>query len=648
MTLTKLDGRNFLETTPISFSKLREVFVEDTGVPISMSSLYRNINPDVEDPIVPDAAENSNIPTSGPIQLSKFRGSIKGIVIEQTGEDINVNTNSNTILNLFGVDNLSKNIRKNLIVKGIIGSNNASSPALYHNSASYKNISFNITSTGAIYGAGGSAGSANGGNGGTAVKADYKLKLINSGKIYAGGGGGGAGSRGGTGGTGGQGTYTEFIKQTCTRTVAKTCSRPYSLNVTSRSIGFSGAIPVGGYPYWSSFMNNYAVSFRTSNANGAVDTSEVKYIIAPAAGYYTVTAAADNASAGCICDVKGVKCSIGGLSSGGMTTQVYFTKNESVGVAIRINNAFEPVASGGNNFSTNPMGLAFTITGSGTEYYDCSYIESYDCSVNKVYYTDGGAGGSGGTGGNGGRGRGYDYQFGGLTGLLGNSGSSGSSGGRNAGSGGTGGIGGNGGSGGDWGQDGSPGNLGGSGSRGSDGNYTGGSAGSASPGGAGNLGAAGKSIEGDCNVTLINNGDIKGPTLNISSKTFSAVGNVDLANATWGPSLEGSFNDTLSGSTVTLSGDPSPYQGNSSIRTVTGSAEYDTLVIYVTSNGTPYEITEYSPPSFSIYGSGSSSGSVVIPFSRSLTLLLDSEGAGTVTFTAKLQRRNSINVSCPL
>lgn len=136
-------------------------------------------------------------------------------------------------------------------------------------------------------------------------------------------------------------------------------------------------------------------------------------------------------------------------------------------------------------------------------------------------------------------------------------------------------------------------------------------------------------------------------TSNVFFTTLPAVGDVDLDDGTWGPPASGGWNDSISGNTVTLSGDPSPYIGNSTIRSITGSDEYDTLVIDVTSNGTPYYIDNGNPPYVS-YGSGSSSRRFVIPFSKRLPLILFTDGGGTVTFTPKLQRRSPKNVFVPL
>lgn len=132
-------------------------------------------------------------------------------------------------------------------------------------------------------------------------------------------------------------------------------------------------------------------------------------------------------------------------------------------------------------------------------------------------------------------------------------------------------------------------------------------------------------------------------TSDVFFTTLPAVGDVDLDDGTWGAPLAGGWNDSISGNTVTLSGDPSPYIGNSTIRSITGGDEYDTLVIDVTSNGTPYYIDNSNPPYVS-YGSGSSSRRFVIPFSKRLPLILFTDGGGTVTFTPKLQRRSPKNV----
>lgn len=128
--------------------------------------------------------------------------------------------------------------------------------------------------------------------------------------------------------------------------------------VTSRTAGFFGAQTVSGYANWSSFMNSNAISFTTSieGLQSRRDTRSIN-VNFPADGTYTVTCAADNAAFSSM-TVDGNSCSVGGLSTGGKTTDITVTAGTK-NITITIGNEDTGVPLAG--FADNPMGLAFTI-----------------------------------------------------------------------------------------------------------------------------------------------------------------------------------------------------------------------------------------------------------------------------------------------
>lgn len=191
----------------ISLSAIRNKFLGSGQ--ISLSELKRQTSLNLEDPTVPDAAENSNISTTNSnIKFSGYRNSITHYKVTQSGTDTNVDIDS-----LNWNNNLSKNIVKEFIVNGICGSTNTSSEAATFNADAF-NLSFFIN--GSIEGAGGAGGtvsSRNGKDGGDALSVTQtsnagsnltrKIKIYNSGNCKSGGGGGGCGATGGYGGAGG-------------------------------------------------------------------------------------------------------------------------------------------------------------------------------------------------------------------------------------------------------------------------------------------------------------------------------------------------------------------------------------------------------------------------------------------------------------
>lgn len=205
----------------ISFSALRSKFKNtDTGS-VSLSSYIRQTSLSLTSPTVPNATENANIPTTAVrqsetvtgsnIQLSDYRGSVTFYNLIQTGTNTDLDIDALSDWN----SNLGKNVPKKFQVNGTIGATSTSNYAASFNAAAF-NLSIIIGTNGSIQGAGGAGGtpsSPNGKDGGNALyvrsnttsgsNATRKIKLYNTGKIYAGGGGGGCGAKGGTGGAGG-------------------------------------------------------------------------------------------------------------------------------------------------------------------------------------------------------------------------------------------------------------------------------------------------------------------------------------------------------------------------------------------------------------------------------------------------------------
>jgi hypothetical protein len=192
-------------TGAISFSALRLKFKRVSSGAVSLSELKRQDSVSLTSPTVPDATENSNIPTTNSnIQLSGYRGSITYYYLYQSGTNTNLNISSQS-----WNSNLGRNVPKQFIINGTLGATSTSNHAAYFNATAY-NLSISVGGSGYILGAGGAGGtpsSPNGGNGGPAldvISTGGKINLYGTSRILAGGGGGGAGATGGTGGKGGQ------------------------------------------------------------------------------------------------------------------------------------------------------------------------------------------------------------------------------------------------------------------------------------------------------------------------------------------------------------------------------------------------------------------------------------------------------------
>lgn len=193
----------------ISFSELRNRFGGNASN-VKFSTYRRNtdtgnINESKSESIVPDAVENENISTSDNLNLESFRGSIAEYVVEQTGEDTNIEAASADFNTTYWNNNLNKNIIKKLNVKGAIYSDIPEEPALTVE-GEFLNLQIEVFDDYGIFGAGGVVG----GSGGTALYVDntrsdevdirpneqLTIKLNSNASIYGGGGGGEKGERG--------------------------------------------------------------------------------------------------------------------------------------------------------------------------------------------------------------------------------------------------------------------------------------------------------------------------------------------------------------------------------------------------------------------------------------------------------------------
>ena len=174
--------------------------------PHSLSEYYRNGS------FV--TSNNTNVPTSGTIDLADFYGAVKqsSVTISSSTTNLNVHTG------VFGGDYTSSIPKLLIINSGVeIGASSLSNYAL--NLPSGMGGTLTIQNAGTISGAGGDGSSSGaGGAGGTAIYiASNNVTVTNTGTIRGGGGGGGKGANGasnvdsnfscigGTGGAGGNG-----------------------------------------------------------------------------------------------------------------------------------------------------------------------------------------------------------------------------------------------------------------------------------------------------------------------------------------------------------------------------------------------------------------------------------------------------------
>ena len=436
MTVT-VDNDASFSSGAISFSALRSKFKKTNTGSVSLSSLIRQTSRSRTSPTVPNATENANIPTTAVrqsttvngsnIQLSDYRGSITYYNLIQTGTNTDLDIDA-----LTWNSNLGKNVPKRFYVNGTIGATSTNNYAASFNAAAF-NLSIIIGTNGSIQGAGGAGGtpsSPDGKDGGNALyvnsnttsgsSATRKIKLYNTGKIYAGGGGGGCGATGGTGGHGGSvvglGDYTiKFSNDGKSLVVGP----GWSGTVTLR-LEWDDDTDTAGVA-----LNSLTVGGKTWTRSGTSGTSTKSFNFASGTTYNISFSGLNSANNG-------------GIRVNHSKTKIYLLD--------------------GDGLDTN---ASFTITN----------------RTNLSGSSTSGDGGAGGAGGNGGRGRGYGQSK--TNGSDGSNGSNGQAGDTmkyfnfsrsaqtySAGAGGKGGKGGKGGNGGDWGASGTAGNDGSTGSTG--------------------------------------------------------------------------------------------------------------------------------------------------------------------------------------
>lgn len=207
------------ETGAIKWSDLRKNFKGKTDGTLNAREIYREAASDVYNSNVPDAEENEDIPAidSGePLSMRDFRGSVKEIIVEQSGRDPNYDAAGST----YWGGNLDKNVKKLLRVKGQVHSTDAANSAMsWSGSANNVDISVHGSVTG-MYGLKGTSdrgtsviGEPDGQDGGPALDITgvpegdlIEIKIAGqSGTIRGGGGGGGAGVGGLAGESGADG-----------------------------------------------------------------------------------------------------------------------------------------------------------------------------------------------------------------------------------------------------------------------------------------------------------------------------------------------------------------------------------------------------------------------------------------------------------
>lgn len=257
----------FNGNSAISFRALQTKFGGSVNN-VKFSTYKRNTSLNNANPIVPDATENGNIPTTNSdIKASQYRGSIKKYILTQTGTDVNLKFHQNaySASTHHWNSNLGKNVIKIFQLNGTAIASSTSQYALKFNGTGY-NLSANISGTVAGFrGTGASAGS--GGNGGNGGDAFYVYNSANTsfntaqfharinGVVAGGGGGGGAGRAGNANSTGcnfnsvvgGGARSTKYKRSTSTVCASARCPG----NSTSSGIGgnlyLTGGCRTGGY-----------------------------------------------------------------------------------------------------------------------------------------------------------------------------------------------------------------------------------------------------------------------------------------------------------------------------------------------------------------------------------------------------------------
>jgi phosphatidylethanolamine-binding protein (PEBP) family uncharacterized protein len=152
---------------PISFSSLQSNF-GGSARNIKLSKYLRDANPDNLTPVIPDAFENEDIPTTTQnIRISGYRNVVTRYEITQSGTDENLDISETAIVDestqlitqYVGPwnGNLSRNVFKKFTVNGTCGATAVGRNALSL-VGNISNLDFEVSDTGAIYGAGGRGG----------------------------------------------------------------------------------------------------------------------------------------------------------------------------------------------------------------------------------------------------------------------------------------------------------------------------------------------------------------------------------------------------------------------------------------------------------------------------------------------------------
>ena len=224
----------------LSFSTLRNILKETTSGSVKLSDYYRNGG------IVPSASVNTNIPTSGAISLSKFRGAISKINTTITGVEL-ILTASNLFKN--PANNTSEygyNIRKIATINGTVTAGGNLSVGMNVDAGSPSPIELNIVSGGIFGGRGtGGAASASGNPGSAALLLNASTKIYGSGAIRAGGGGGGGGGTGGTEGQGGANYQGRCCGWFCPNQSCGDCNRGIGSGNNAGGAGGAGGSGTG-------------------------------------------------------------------------------------------------------------------------------------------------------------------------------------------------------------------------------------------------------------------------------------------------------------------------------------------------------------------------------------------------------------------
>ena len=179
----------------VKFSHLRDEFMPvGSNMPVALSTFYRGGSY-----IKKNAANNvsinqaANVPISGAIKMSDFRGTAKGWVFTNAGT-LTAYAMSTPFGDDWGVD-----WPKKLVNNGTIGSMSGGSNALTIPNGAMGRIDF--VNNGSVQGAGGLP---NSGGGGIALRINCNVRVYvtNTNTILGGGGAGGIGGQGGQGGDG--------------------------------------------------------------------------------------------------------------------------------------------------------------------------------------------------------------------------------------------------------------------------------------------------------------------------------------------------------------------------------------------------------------------------------------------------------------